>query len=126
MAISENVERELAGLEQIHLRFQENASRTDERRRHDLIDLRRELSMQIARVGELAEPYVHGYGPVILQTYRDHYSRMRSVAALHQANWPAVLLGQRESEYAASAQSVRQAAYDFIAWMRQLIRSHAR
>ena len=125
MATSENVERELAELEQIHSRFKENAGRTDERRRHDLIDLRRELSMQIARVGELAEPFVNRHGPAMLQTYRDHYSRMRSVAALHQANWPAVLLGQREDEYAASAHSVRQAAYDFIAWMRQLIRSRA-
>jgi hypothetical protein len=125
MAISETVERELAALEQIHLQFRDIANRTDDRRRHDLIELRRQLSAQIAKVGELAEPIVSGHDSTIRQAYRDHFSKMRSVAALHQANWPAVMLGQRDEEYAASGQLVRQSAFEFTAWMRQLVRSPA-
>ena len=43
---------------------------------------------------------------------------MRSAAALHQANWPAVRLGEDIEQYRASAVGVRQANKEFVAWVR--------
>ena len=108
----ERVQAELAGI----------ATRSDDRRRHDLVELRRALSMQIAEVGRRADPVFSAHPDLELgQQYRARFSRMRSAAAMHQANWPAVMLGERPDEYRASALGVRQANREFVAWMREAL-----
>lgn len=98
------------------------ASREDDRRRHDLVALRRVFATRIAEVGRRAEP-VFGTSSDrdMVQAYRDRFSRMRSAAAMHQANWPAVKLTERPEEYRASARGVSEVNREFIAWMREAL-----
>lgn len=108
----EAIQAELAGV----------ASRTDDQRRLDLVDLRRKLADQIARTRPVAEPLFAAQGDAaLLQGFRERFSAMRSAAALHQANWPAVSLGERVEEYRASALAVREANRAFVAWMRDTL-----
>ena len=109
----EKVQKELAAV----------SSRTDEARARDLIRLRRELSQQIGRVGQVAEAYFEAQGDFALtQQYRTRFSAMRSRAATHQANWPAVRLDQADETYQQSARDVREANRAFVGWMRQVLR----
>lgn len=110
--------RELTALEAIQAELASIADRTDDARRHDLIRLRRDLSLRIAEVGKIAEPIFGAAEAGMAQEYRGKFSRMRSAAALHQANWPAVRLGEDVEQYRASAQGVRQANKEFVAWVR--------
>lgn len=111
----------VAGLEQVQRDLAAISARTDDRRRHDLIDLRRQLSLHIAEVGRIAEPWFGDADPETAQTYRSKFSRMRSAAAMHQANWPAVRLDQADADYHQSVLAVRDANRDFVAWLRQAL-----
>ena len=110
--------RELDVLEAVQVKLAGIADRTDEDRRHDLIRLRRELALQIAEVGKAAEPIFGAADPSLARDYRNHFSRMRSATALHQANWPAVRLDVEMEPYQASALEVNEANRSFLAWVR--------
>ena len=111
----------VTALEQVQADLAAISGRTDERRRHDLIDLRRQLSLHIAEVGRVADPWFSEADAELAQTYRAKFSRMRSAAAMHQANWPAVRLDQADAEYQRSVLAVRDANRDFVAWIRQAL-----
>lgn len=114
--------RAIDTLERIQNDLASIASRTDEQRKRDLIALRRDISAQIALVSQLAEPVISATGDTqLLQAYRTNFSRMRSIAALHQANWPAVTLGERVAEFRASSATVAEANREFIAWIRKSV-----
>lgn len=113
---------ELDALERVHAELVSIAARSDDRRRHDLIALRRRFSDQMAIVGRLADPIFARAGDSELhQPYRDHFSRMRSTAATHQANWPAVKIDEATDLYRRSAQGVTEACRQFQGWMREVI-----
>ena len=113
---------ELQALERVHSELASIAARNDERRRHDLIELRRRFSQQMAEVGRLADPlFASAADPAIHHTYRDHFSRLRSLAAAHQANWPAVRIDEATDQYRRSAKGVTEAHREFIAWMRDTL-----
>lgn len=113
--------RELTALERVQARLATIATRTDDQRRHDLIELRRELSQQIAKVGRVADPIFASADMETAREYRARFSRMRSAAAIHQANWPAVRLGEAADAYRKSALAVREANRDFVAWVREAL-----
>ncbi|MDG2533026.1 hypothetical protein P6144_05165 [Sphingomonas sp. HITSZ_GF] len=113
------VSEALNALERIQTELAAVSSRTDERRKYDLIELRRELAAQIATVGQLVEPLLIALDlPDELQLFREKFSQMRSAAALHQANWPAVRLDEADDTYSLSVRQVRERNRDFVAWMR--------
>ncbi|HEU4960737.1 MAG TPA: hypothetical protein VFT56_10030 [Sphingomonas sp.] len=106
-------------LEQVHGEIATIATRDDDRRRQDLVDLRRKLTASIADFGRVAEPFFERIDdPELRRQYHSKFSAMRSAAALHQADWPAVRLGERSDEYRASALAVREANRAFVAWVR--------
>ncbi|RYE04067.1 MAG: hypothetical protein EOP61_02110 [Sphingomonadales bacterium] len=118
------IAREVDLLETVQSQLAAVSNRDDEQRRHDLIELRRALSAQIAAVGKVADPVFTAKGDdETLRIYRAKFSRMRSAAALHQADWPAILLGERPEEYRASALGVREANRDFVAWVRTALKT---
>jgi hypothetical protein len=117
------IERELTKLEAIQADLAAIATRDDEGRRADLIALRRQLSDQIALLGRLADDLFGNHvSPELKAEYRSRFSAMRSKTALHQANWPAVRLGQFDDDYRTSATGVRDANRAFVAWMRATLR----
>lgn len=116
------ITRELDSLERVQAELRALASRDDDQRRNDLVVLRRNLSAQIAQVGRVAEPVFGTLADAAtVQDYRGLFSKMRSATALHQANWPAVMLGERHEEYRASALAVHEVHRTFLAWMRDAI-----
>ena len=110
--------RELDALEAVQAALASIANRNDDGRKRDLIRLRRDLSLQIAKVGKAAEPIFGAADHPLNQDYRNRFSRMRSAAAIHQADWPAVRLGEDVERYQASARGVREANKAFVAWVR--------
>ena len=113
--------KELNALEAVQAELAGIANRTDDARKHDLIKLRRKLAAQIGEVGAVADKIFANADSTIKQAYRDRFSEMRSAAARHQANWPAVRLGEDIEQFHASARGVRQANKEFIAWTRGAI-----
>jgi hypothetical protein len=113
--------KELGALEAVQAELAGIATRTDDARKNDLIQLRRKLALQIGEVGKVADPIFANADVAVKQAYRDHFSRMRSAAALHQASWPAVRLGEDIDAYHVSARGVRQANKEFVAWTRGAI-----
>ncbi|HWI85640.1 MAG TPA: hypothetical protein VNT42_04860 [Sphingomonas sp.] len=114
----DRLSRELSKLEAVQAELARIAERTDDARRHDLIVLRRALSLQIIEIGKVAEPIFAAAEPDMALEYRSKFSRMRSAAALHQADWPAVRLGEAVEQYMVSALGVRRANKEFVAWVR--------
>jgi len=113
--------KELTALEAVQAELAGIATRTDDARKHDMIQLRRKLAAQISEVGKVGDTIFANVDVAIKQAYRDHFSRMRSAAALHQASWPAVRLGEDINQYHLSAKGVRQANKEFVAWTRDAL-----
>ena len=113
--------KELDALEAVQAELAGIATRTDDARKHELIKLRRKLAAQIGEVGTVADTIFANVDGALKQAYRDRFSEMRSAAARHQANWPAVRLGEDLEQFHASARGVRQANKEFIAWTRGAI-----
>jgi len=113
--------KELNALEAVQAELASIAARTDDARKHDLIKLRRKLAVQIGEVGAVADTIFANVDATMKQAYRDRFSEMRSAAARHQANWPAVRLGEDIDQFHVSARGVRQANREFVAWTRGAI-----
>ncbi|MCW3835649.1 hypothetical protein ACFQ1E_06045 [Sphingomonas canadensis] len=114
--------RELDLLEKVQADLAAIAGRADDDRRHDLIRLRKALSDQISAVGREADQFFSGLGDAdFVRDFRNRFSQMRSAAALHQARWPAVRLGEYVEEYRESARVVRETNRAFIAWARSAL-----
>ncbi|MDB5708143.1 MAG: hypothetical protein JWL96_213 [Sphingomonas bacterium] len=122
--IVSQITSDLNTLEGIQADLATIATRDDAQRRHDLIQLRRDLAAQIANIGKVADPYFASLpDPGLYLAFRERFSRMRSAAAIHQASWPAVTLGDDPGQYQKSANSVREANHMFINWMRAQLSS---
>jgi CRP-like cAMP-binding protein len=113
---------ELKQLEQLQGQIADIATRTDEERLRDLIQLRRRLSEQMARVGELSERFFRdGHDTNRAAELRTHFSNMRAKTAAHQANWPAFKLEEASDDYRQSARAVNEAIQGFVAWLRSAL-----
>ncbi|HSX55089.1 MAG TPA: hypothetical protein VLG14_07315 [Sphingomonas sp.] len=115
--------RELAGaldrLEAIHAEIAAITARTDEGRKRELVEKRRALAMQLGTVAALADGAIMATRDAeLVLAYRARLSNLRSKMAMHQADWPAVRLGEGGEAFRASARRMREANRDFIAWMR--------
>lgn len=112
----------LAKLEAVQSALEKIAARTDEGRRRELIQLRRDLTAQIGEIGGLAEPlFATLADPEISHTYRDKFSRMRSATAMHQASWPAARLELSDNSHKQSANAADVANRNFVEWMRKTL-----
>lgn len=117
MKTSAQVLAELEALEEIQGKLAAIAARSDPARRHKLVQLRKSLAPQIATVGEAGES-LFASNAVLLAEFRQRHAAMRSATALHQAEWPAVRLGEIDDLYGQSALRARQANAAFASWLR--------
>lgn len=116
------ISRALDEMEEVEALLQQSLGRENADRRQQLINLRRRLSAQIAEIGRIADAMLIDVGDAeLLRNYRAKFSNMRSATALHQANWPAVMLGEREDEYQLSVGDVQRSTSEFKTWMRKTI-----
>ena len=126
MPAAADILRELEKLEKLQIELAAIASRSDERRRHDLIDLRRKQAEQHVVLDRVVGPFFADADTAIAREYREAYSRMRSAAAIHQASWPAVSIDEANGAYAQSASGVRDANRHFVAWVRKALQASRR
>ena len=107
-------------LESIQSGLAKVAMRTDEERKRDLINYRRNLAKQMTRIMNVAEP-LFASDPEGRAEFRRCYSAMRAAAAQHQTDWPAIRLGEDDAGYRLSASTVRMANNAFVASLRSLL-----
>lgn len=117
----EQISEALAALARIQMELHGIATRSDEQRKYDLVELRRRLASQIAQIGQMSEPLFQGAEPAVAQEYRNRFAAMRSASAMHQANWPAVRLGEDTPAYQRSGETAGDAMRAFISWMRATV-----
>jgi hypothetical protein len=82
-----------------------------------LIDIRKDLTHCISRIhGLVADHAILAARPSVDSEFRGRLSKVRTVIALHQAEWPAVELDSRPDDYFRSAGHVTATIRDFIHW----------
>lgn len=115
----EALQASIDGFERLRSSIAVVARRTDDARRHDLIGLRRQLSAQIAEMARLADAELKRLpgGDELVRAFRSEFSQFRTIMAMHQANWPAIRIGEQPGGYEASAATVDRATRELIAWM---------
>jgi hypothetical protein len=97
-------------------------ARSDVERKRELVAKRRELSEHLGKLAKLAEGAFAARGDAeLMLDYRSRLSKVRARMAMHQADWPAVLLGERPDAFRASARQMREANREFIQWMREAV-----
>jgi hypothetical protein len=111
----------LDGLEQIKASIAELVARQDGDHRHSVVQIRRSMSQQLTDIGAAGERLFAD--TTALATFRSKFSRLRATTAAHQADWPAVLLGERPDAFRASAEPMRVAGADFLHWAREAVRT---
>ena len=106
-------------VEAVQAKMKLATARTDHERKLEIVNLRRELSIEMGRLSEAAqrEPWFAS-DPGLAAEFRARLSAMRSTLALHQSNWPAVSLDEVTNEYWLSTEKMRSASRDFMSWTR--------
>ena len=108
---------EIHKLQKIHADLAVISERTDEQRKLELVQLRRQLAMQIGVISALADKnFLPGAEDIVGREFRSLLSAMRRGIALHQANWPAVKVDEQNSDYRQSIQQAREANSRFRDW----------
>jgi hypothetical protein len=90
--------------------------------RRELINLRRQLQLQITELGEVAERCdgLHRRSD-LGHDFWENFAKMRTAVALHQARWPAVAIDQADPAYQQSIAGVRAANRAFVALAKDVI-----
>ena len=111
--LSDAIER----LRQIQAQMTAISDRTDDSRKLDLVNLRRDLAVQIGKISDIAEKsFLTSADNQVAQQFRALLSAMRRATALHQANFPAVKLDEQSTAYSLSVRAVRDANSQFMQW----------
>lgn len=114
---------EIEKLEKIHAELALISQRIDGERKLELVQLRRQLSVQIGVISaEADKSFLSEVSQEHAREFRSLLSAMRRAVALHQAEWPAVRLDEQNFEYRQSVQSVREANGHFLRWANDNIR----
>lgn len=113
---------EIRTLEKIQSELALVSQRTDTQRKLEMVQLRRQLSLQIGVISAEADKnFLAGASEAVAREFRSLLSAMRRAVALHQANWPAVKLDDQDSDYHESVKAVREANSQFLQWAKENI-----
>lgn len=112
---------ELIGIED---RVKKLSELADQDRKYALVRLRRDYSDYFARIAEALRTYqTFKSDPALTEEFRGRLSKVRSVAALHQAEWPAVRSDTQLEAYRKSAANLSRANVEFCQWARGALAS---
>ncbi|OYY88694.1 MAG: hypothetical protein B7Y45_14200 [Sphingomonas sp. 28-66-16] len=114
----------LDGVESVAARLAEVASRTDARRKSDLIEARRDLAIRTMAIMALGERY----RPIadnddLYAELRRRQGHLRATIAEHQSAWSAPSIDSDDAAYVAASAAVQSVGRDFMRWVRQTIES---
>lgn len=108
---------EIQKLQKIHTDLAVISERTDEQRKLELVQLRRQLAIQIGVISAQADKsFLTDADHTVALEFRSLLSAMRRGIALHQANWPAVKVDEQNPDYRQSIQQAREANSRFRDW----------
>ncbi|WP_257557355.1 hypothetical protein [Sphingobium sp. CFD-2] len=109
-------------LEQLHREIAELDIDDERAWKKQLIDLRRRLQTQISSVGALVSKFSEfGVDRETARSFGNRFAAMRSKIALHQADWPAVAIDQKDPLYLESLANVRRANRDFADRIEEMV-----
>lgn len=114
----------LDAVESVAARLAAVAKRSDENRKRDLIEARRDLAvrtMTIMAIGEDFRPIVDNQA--LYAELRRRQGLLRAVIAEHQSAWSAPSIDSDDAAYQAASDAVQSAGRDFLRWVRQTIDS---
>jgi hypothetical protein len=112
----------LHALDELEATLQSSWSLADDRfddSRKEALALRRVVVQQVAKVGSLGEQVLTQRGEV--ESFRSHFSTMRSAVALHHADWPIVAIKLDDPAYIASSSRMRRSIQTFYVWIRGVL-----
>jgi hypothetical protein len=113
---AQQLERAVSDYHKLHQLMMKTTLRTDDGWKREFIGLRRQLQALLTQLAALSDRLARSELDAGLSAqFRDSLSRMRHVAALHQADWPVVQIDNKNPEYRASNEGVRVASQNFLA-----------
>lgn len=116
MTVIQELKGAIGDLRSVHDHLSLRVVQGGERWEWAVLDLRRQLQVQLTRISELARTCAPLQGnEEQMRNYRDAFSRMRTAVALHQASWPVVDISHREQAYLDSVANARAATAAFFA-----------
>lgn len=94
----------------------------EKERKHSLIRLRRSFVTTLGHILQEAgsDPRLNNSSGLASEFHR-RFSALRSIVALHQAEWPAVASDIESAEYRASAVKVSAANIEFARWAKHTV-----
>jgi hypothetical protein len=127
MSEFERLLNELKNLERTQLQLTQISQRDDEQRKADVVNLRRQLVVQLGKVSELG--HLSFQSPAdkdLYNEYRTRLSAMRNAISMHQANFPAVSMDHVPFDYKQSAQNLLKAKEAFTTWAIEIVAKRVR
>jgi hypothetical protein len=107
----------IAKLERVLNDIEAISIREDERRKFELVQLRKLLAETIGQLSDAGKKLFSTFPDrEIEERFRSKLNRMRNAVALHQTIFPAAALDQRSMQYRKSAMNVGQTNREFIDW----------
>lgn len=85
-------------------------------RKHDILDMRRQIAEQNNRIAPLGEAAYEQTAQ--RDAFRREHSRLRAAIAHHMASWPVVSIDIENPAYLASLAHIRDAYQSFYSWVR--------
>jgi hypothetical protein len=117
------VEAAIARHEEVSRRLTQVANAISLQSRGDLIALRRESAVVMQdltdTIGRALAKSTHANAGAITSEFRQRLGQMRHVIALHQGEWPAVLIGENNQAYIASARRADAAKTEVMSWIKR-------
>jgi hypothetical protein len=113
---AQHLESTVSEYHKLHQLMMKTTLRTDDGWKREFIDLRQQLQALLTKLAALSNRLERSELDAGLSAqFRDSLSRMRHVAALHQADWPVVRIDSKDPGYRASNEGVRVASQNFLA-----------
>jgi hypothetical protein len=88
--------------------------------KREYVALRRALQTQILRLAQI-DPGQVGMTDDQARAFRTSINALRAAAALHQANWPVIIMDHDDPEYQRSAETIRTRSQQFRDFMRSVL-----
>jgi hypothetical protein len=112
----------VASLEELLALIASISERDDEKRKLDLVQSRRLLALKIGEIAAVGNKLFTAFPDKELEAgFRSRLNAMRHAVAMHQADFPAVSLENKNSEFVASARRVRNSNRDFVDWVKPML-----
>jgi hypothetical protein len=122
MSELKDLRQSIASLEELLALIASISERDDEKRKLDLVQSRRLLALKIGEIATVGNRLFTAFPDKELEAgFRSRLNAMRHAVAMHQADFPAVSLENKNAEFVASARRVRNSNREFVDWVKPML-----